>query len=240
MKRIAIFTEGQTELIFIRYLVGMELGWDKISVRCISLTRNKSTLAGLNYENPHADVLFQIIDVGNDQRVLSVIKEQEKHLLKSGFEKILGLRDMYSDAYLRRAGKKVVPAVINHFIESTKNIIQKMSSPDKIVLHFAIMEVEAWFLAMWKVFGRLYSMLTVQYIAKKLHFKLDQIDPQVQFVNPSREVEHIFELVGCKYEKTRGDVEVFCRKIEQSDIQAILASNRCQSFKGFHTDIILF
>jgi hypothetical protein len=238
MKRIAIFTEGQTELIFIRHLVGITFGWDKISVRCISLTRNKSTLAGLNYKNPHADVLFQIINVGNDERVLSEIKEREERLLKSGFEKILGLRDMYSDAYLKRAGKKVVPAVINHFIESTKHIIQKMSSPDKIVLHFAIMEVEAWFLAMWKVFERLYAMLTVQYIAKKLRFKLDQIDPQVQFVNPSREVEHIFELVGCKYEKTRGDVEVFCRKIEQSDIQAILASNRCQSFKGFYTDII--
>lgn len=238
MKRIAIFTEGQTELIFIRYLVGMELGWDKISVRCISLTRNKSTLAGLNYENPHADVLFQIIDVGNDELVLSAIKEREERLLKSGFNKILGLRDMYSENYRKRADRKIVPAIIKQFIEEAKSTIQKMSSPDKIFFHFAIMEVEAWFLAMWMVFGRLHTILTVQYIEQKLNFRLDQIDPQVQFVNPSREVEHIFELVGSKYEKTRGDVEVICRKIEQSDIQAILASNRCQSFKGFYTDII--
>jgi len=168
MRKVAIFTEGQTELIFIRYLTGMELGWDKISVRCISLTRNKSTLAGLNYENPHADVLFQIIDVGNDERVLSKIKEQEEHLLKSGFVKILGLRDMYSESYLKRAGKKVVPDVINQFIEIAKHIVQKMSSPDKVILHFAIMEVEAWFLAMWKVFERLDTKLTVEYISGKL------------------------------------------------------------------------
>jgi hypothetical protein len=238
MRRVAIFTEGQTELIFIRYLVGMEIGWDKISIRCISLTRNKSTLAGLNYENPYADVLFQIIDVGNDELVLSAIKEREEHLLKSGFNKILGLRDMYSENYLNRAGRKISPAIINQFIENAKYIIQKMSSPDRIFFHFAIMEVEAWFLAMWMVFGRIHTILTVQYIEQKLNFRLDQIDPQIHFVNPSREVEHILGLVGRKYGKTRGDVEIICKKIEQSDVQAILASSRCQSFKGFYTDII--
>lgn len=238
MRQVAIFTEGQTELIFIRYLVGMELGWDKISIRCISLTRNKSTLAGLEHKNPHADVLFQITDVGNDESVLTAIKEREESLLKSGFNKILGLRDMYSEKYLKRSGRNIVPDVISQFIENAKSTIQKMSSPDKIFFHFAIMEVEAWFLAMWKVFERLYTILTVDYIAEKLHFRLDKVDPQLLFVNPSREVEQIFELVGSKYGKTRGNVEVICRKIEQSDIQAILESKRCQSFKGFYTDII--
>jgi hypothetical protein len=238
MRKVAIFTEGQTEQIFIRHLVGITFGWDKISIRCVKLVRNQHTLAGLSYDNPHADVLFQIMDVGNDELVLSAIKEREAHLFKSGFEKVFGLRDMYSENYRKRADRKIVPAVINKFIKNSKDTIRKMSSPDKIFFHFAIMEVEAWFLAMWKVFERLYAMLTVQYIAKKLHFKLDQIDPQVQFVNPSREVEQIFELVGSKYGKTRGDIEAICSRIEQSDIQAILASSRCQSFKGFYTDII--
>ena len=238
MRKVAVFTEGQTEQIFIRHLVGMRFGWDKISIRCVKLGRNQHTLAGLNYDNPHADVLFQIIDVGNDEFVLSAIKEREERLLKSGFNKILGLRDMYSENYRKRADRKIVPAVIKQFIEVAKSTIQKMSSPDKIFFHFAIMEVEAWFLAMWKVFERLYTMLTVNYIAEKLHFRLDKVDPQLLFVNPSREVEQIFELVGRKYGKTRGDIEAICSKIEQSDIQAILASSRCQSFKGFYTDII--
>jgi len=238
MRQVAIFTEGQTELIFIRYLVGIEFGWEKISIRCISLNRNKSTLGGLNHENPHADVLFQIIDVGNDEFVLSAIKEREKHLLESGFNKILGLRDMYSKNYLKRADKKIVPAVINQLIENTERTIQTMSSPDKIFFHFAIMEVEAWFLAMWAVFGRIDVILTVQYIEQKLNFRLDQIDPQTRFVNPAREVERILGLIGRKYDKTRGDVEIICKKIKQSDVQAMLASDRCQSFKEFYSDIV--
>ncbi len=238
MKRIAIFTEGQTELIFIRYLVGIELGWDKISIICISLGGNKSGIAGLNLENPNADVLFQIIDIGSDGPVLSAIKEREVELFKRGFEKIFGLRDMYSEKYLERAGRKIEPVVIEQFIMDAKSTIQKMSSPNKIFFHFAIMEIEAWFLAMWAVFGRINAILTVQYIEEKLNFRLDQIDPQVQFVNPAREVKHILGLIGRKYDKTRGDVEIICRKIDKGDVQAILASNRCQSFKGFYTDII--
>jgi hypothetical protein len=238
MRKVAIFTEGQTELILIRYLVGVEFGWDKISIRCISLPRNKITLAGLNYENPHADVLFQIIDVGNDELVLTAIKDREEGLFKSGFNKILGLRDMYSENYSKRADRKIVPAVINLFTENAKLTIQKMSSPDKIIFHFAIMEVEAWFLAMWSVFGRIDETLTVEYIAQKLNFRLDKLDPQTQFVNPAKEVKSILELIGHKYDKTRGDVELICKKIEHGDIQAILDSDRCQSFKGFYADII--
>jgi hypothetical protein len=237
MRRVTIFTEGQTELIFIFYLVGIEFGWEKISIRCISLGGNKSNIAGLNLINPNADVLFQIIDVGNDE-VLSAIKDREEKLLKSGFNKIFGLRDMYSEKYLEQAGRKIAVAVINRFIENASDAIQKMSSPDKIFFHFAIMEVEAWFLAMWPVLGRLNNILTVQYIEEKLKFRIDQVDPQTQFVHPALEVERILELIGRKYDKTRGDVELICKKIEHGDIQAILANNRCQSFQAFYKDII--
>ncbi len=240
MKKVAIFTEGQTELIFIRYLAGIEFGWDKISVRCISLARSDNSLAGLNCENPQADFLFQIIEVGNDEGVLSKIKELEKRLLKSGFEKIFGLRDIYSEAYLKRVGRKIVPDIINRFIESTMLIVQNMSSPDKVKFHFAIMEVEAWFLGICNIFEKINTKLTVQYIAEKLQFNLDEIDPQEKFVRPSEKVNQIFQLIGRKYDKSRGDVEIICREIDRNDIQAILESNRCQSFKGFYTDITSF
>ena len=238
MRQVAIFTEGQTELIFLYYLVGIEFGWGKISIRCISLGGNKSSLAGLNFPNPHADVLFQIIDVGSDGTVLSAIKEREVDLFKGGFEKIFGLRDMYSKDYLERAGRRIVPDIINQFIGFAQGTIQEMSSPDKIFFHFAIMEVEAWFLAMWAVFGRIDAILTVQYIEQELNFRLDQIDPQTQFVHPALEVGHVLELIGRKYDKTRGDVELICKKIEHGDIQSLLANNRCQSFQAFYKDIM--
>ena len=238
MRKVTIFTEGQTELIFLCYLVGIEFGWDKIGIRCKSLGGNRSAIAGLNLENSHADILFQIIDVGSDGSVLSAIKEREVALFKAGFERIFGLRDMYSEDYLKRAGRNIVPAVINQFIGVAQGEIQKMSSPDKIFFHFAIMEVEAWFLAMCPVFGRIDAALTVQYIEEKLNFRIDQVDPQVEFVHPAQKVEHIFELIGSKYDKQRGSVELICGNIEHGDIQAVLASERCQSFKEFYADIM--
>lgn len=238
MRKVAIFTEGQTEQIFVRYLVGVALGWDKISIKCLRLCDGQMSLGGMDLYNQNADVHFQIIDVGGDERVLSVIKDRERLLVKQGFKQVIGLRDMYSEAYVKRADRKVANDVIQAFIEGAQQTVQQMNSPGKIALHFAIMEVEAWFLGMCKVFERIDAKLTAQYIAQELRFNLDKIDPQEGFLRPSDKVNQILHLVGRKYGKSRGDVEAICRGIEQSDVQAMLASGRCQSFRGLYADII--
>jgi hypothetical protein len=215
----------------------VSLGWDKVSFKCFKLYSDRTISIPFSHVNPRADVYFQIIDVGCDERVLSAIKERECFLFEKGFDRILGLRDLYSEIYLKHAGRSISTAAIKIFFEGAKQTIQQMSLPDKISLHFAIMEVEAWFLAMCNIFEKLDKKLTIKYIAEKLHFNLDEVDPQERFIKPSDEVNQIFQLIGHRYEKSISDVESICHRIEQNDIQAILESNRCQSFKAFYQDI---
>jgi hypothetical protein len=67
------------------------------------------------------------------------------------------------------------------FICGFQKTIQKMSAPKKIKMRLAIMELEAWFLGMYGVFGRVDSILRVEYIEKQLGFNLARIDPQKVF-----------------------------------------------------------
>jgi uncharacterized protein YegL len=70
------------------------------------------------YKNPNAEVHFKIINVGNDEKVLDAIEENESQLLKQGFNKIIGLRDMYSKAYRKKSKKVIDNDVTRQFIEA--------------------------------------------------------------------------------------------------------------------------
>jgi len=73
MKKIAIFVEGQGEQIFIRNLLfcGDLVNLSEVSFECIDLRGNPTPFP---YRNPNAEVHFQIVNVGNDEKVLSAIK----------------------------------------------------------------------------------------------------------------------------------------------------------------------
>jgi hypothetical protein len=60
------------------------------------------------YENEMAEVYFLIVNTQGDGSVLPAIKRREKGLFAQGFQKIIGLRDMYSQAYC-----EISPGVID-------------------------------------------------------------------------------------------------------------------------------
>jgi hypothetical protein len=63
-------------------------------------------------------------------------------LSKQGFNKIIGLRDMYSKAYRKKSKTVINQEVARQFIEAVSKIIAGMNNPDKINFHFAIMELD--------------------------------------------------------------------------------------------------
>ena len=97
---------------------------------------------------------------------------------------IIGLRDMYSEAYEKLSRGVINDDISNQFIQNHNSTIQKMTYQDRIKLYFAIMEIEAWFLAMYDIFQRIDSVLTIEYIEEKLGFDLRRIDPQGEFFKP--------------------------------------------------------
>ncbi len=238
MRKIAIFAEGQSEQIFIRYFLTLTLGWEKISFQCLKLYADSMLHAPFDHKNEHAEVHFLIVNVGNDESVLSAIKDREVPLIQKGYEKIIALRDMYSGNYRKLSPGRINENVTKAFIESADETIKQMSEPERIKMLFAIMELEAWFLGMYNVFERFNSELTVEYIEKELGYNLSAIDPQTMFFRPADIVNDIFSLIAGRYKKSDDEVESICCKIEINDFRNALEGGRCNSFKEFYEEML--
>ena len=239
MRKVVIFTEGQSEQIFIRYLLLQTMDCSKISFRCLRLYAGREIQAKHDYLNPNAEINFLIINVGQDEKVLSIIKEREENLIGKGFERIIGLRDMYSEEYSKRSHSETNNSVTMSFIDSWNSTIQNMSDPSKIKMHIAIMELEAWFLGIYDIFKRINSILSVEYIENELGFNLASIDPQTEFYKPSEVVNRIFQLVGLKYKKKEHYVESICSKINNDDLCNAFKNGRCSRFKDFYEELLI-
>lgn len=238
MNKVALFVEGQSEQIFIRHLLLRTMDCSKVSFTCLRLYAGKTIPARFDYPNPHAEMSFLIVNVGQDEKVLSEIKEREAHLIKQGFDRIIGLRDMYSEKYLKRSRTGIDNSVTTAFIDGWNSTIQKMSNPSKIKIHIAIMELEAWFLGMYDIFGRMNSILSVDYIEKELGFNLSDIDPQTEFFHPADVLASILGLVGCQYDKSSDQLESICSRIIRADIWNALENGRCESFGDFYEEML--
>lgn len=179
-----------------------------------------------------------IINVHGDERVLSSVKEREKDLIeKSGYERIIAIRDMYSEAYIKRSPGRINDSVTADFINSHNAIIQKMTYPAKIEIHFAIMEIEAWFLGMYNLFSKINPVLTVNHIREQLGIDLIITDPQKEYFSPSHLVSRICELCGRTYSKKRDEVESICSNVELVDFENAIENGRCECLADLYQEI---
>jgi len=238
MKKVAIFAEGQSELIFVRHFIALLLGWEKISFKCLKLYRGATEPVPFEYLNPNAETYFLIVNIGNDETVLTAVKDRERQLIQAGYEKIIALRDMYSEEYSKRSAGVIDANVTKGFIDQTNITISKMNNSDKIKMCFAIMELEAWFLGMYNIFKRVKPELNVAYIEEKLGFNLAVIDPQAKFFKPADDVDKIFSLVGLRYQKKEHLAESLCSKMDKNDFSNALENGRCVSFKDFYDELL--
>jgi len=240
MKRIAIFVEGQAEQIFIRDLLLKIFDCSKLSFTCVKLYAGQMQQVPYSYNvgQSHVRIHFLIVDAANDRKVLSAIKEREKYLFREGYSNVFGLRDMYSDDYYKYS-TTINDDVIDRFIDGASQTISLMSRPEKIHLHFAIMELEAWFIGMYNLFCKINSALNVNYIEHKTGYNLAEIDPQREFYKPSDELDRILRLVGMQYVKHSHDVNSISSQIDSTDCDNAIENGRCQSFKCFYQRLLL-
>jgi len=123
--------------------------------------------------------------------VLPAIKKREQGLFSQCFHKIIGLRDMYSQAYREISPGVIDENLIQQFIDGANNNIAMMSHPEKIHFHFAIMELEAWWLCMYRIFAKIDHRLTVEFIAEQLGYDLSVIDAETTFFHPALKITEI-------------------------------------------------
>jgi len=238
VNKIAIFVEGQSELVFIRNLLRQLFDNSSIVFDCIKLHGSQTVDIPYKHCPPEPTAYFQIINVENDSKVLSAIKEREQKLFQNGFSKIIGLRDMYSKEYRKRVEGCINDEVNNKFVESHDNVISFMSSPEKISFHFSIMEIEAWWLGMETLFEKVDSRLNSQFIGEYLDFFLESIDPETSFFHPAETLKQILALVNIPYDKKLGQVESITSKISIEDVETLLRTEKCASFKKFYESLL--
>lgn len=235
MRKVAIFTEGQGELIFVRNLLPKIIGYEHLSFECFDLRSDK--FFSVPYKVGSVDsakIHFLIINVGNDEKVLSAIAERETRLVKQGYDKIIGLRDMYSKAYRKRANT-VNQQIIEDFVQAHNTTIQRLNNADRIQLFFAIMELEAWFLSMYNLFKKLDPALTCVYIEEQMGFNLATVNSEKEFFHPTNVLASILNLVGMRYDKSSDQMESITTRIDQADIDDAVENGRCNSLARFYS-----
>jgi hypothetical protein len=241
MKKIAIFVEGQTELIFVREYLLKKLEYQGIDLECRNLFKdNKIQSAEYDFPNDEATIHFQIINVGGDENVLPRILNREQLLWNAGYERIIGLRDMYSDKYIEEMGqpRRIIPELILEFIEgANETLVQKAVMPQNIKFHFAIMELEAWFLGIPNLWER--KVISNQSIKDKIGFDLSTIDPETTFLHPAETIKDILKIINEPYRKQASEVESLVGKITKQDFEDLQNSQKCNSFKEFTSNLTI-
>jgi hypothetical protein len=244
--KIAIFVEGQTELVFVREMLLTLFEHTNIHLECYNLfTDTKHDNAEYPFPNQKADFCFEINNVGNDNRVLQAILKREQLMWNSGFDRIIGLRDMYSRNYKETLAEKGLPnaidtAINQAFITGTNSTIQKQAKqPDKIYFHYSIMEIEAWILGMYFIFKKFDGLLTSAYIKEKLGFDLAEANVAEGFFRPAEVLDNILGLSAEKYEKSKSDINSIAAKMDKMYLQDLLLSGRCPSFNHFYGSLAI-
>ena len=189
MKRLAIFVEGQTEKIFVRKLLEEIAGKNNIAIedRDLKLGNKVSRIIELRMIDRVTDLTkyyVLIYNSGTDNRVGSDIREQYNNLVIAGYEKIIGLRDLFPDFTIDQ---------INEAKRGLQSVLPKGKIPAHIVL--AVMEVEAWFLAEWNHFLKVDARLTTDFIKDNLGFD-PAIDDMESRSHPAEDLHQIYQLIG--------------------------------------------
>ncbi|HFA47821.1 MAG TPA: DUF4276 family protein [Bacteroidetes bacterium] len=237
MRKTAIFVEGQTELIFVREYLLRYFNW-QVDILCRKLLSDgKMESAEFDYLLPNAERHYQIINVGGDTIVLRRLLQREKALLKTGYDKIIGLRDMFTEIYVQLS-KSIDPKVTQHIIDTfDKTIKAKADSPDKISFHFAIMETEAWLLGLPEVLNKVNKKLDAKLMLKTIGFDIKKDDPETAFFQPSKSLGQLFGAVGESYKKKKRDIERIMGHCTKTDIEELLNKPVCQQFNHFHNAV---
>jgi hypothetical protein len=202
VKKLAIFVEGQTEQIFLERLLREIAGKHNISIEIKSQEKHKiATLIMRDPITSNTKFYVLIYNSAGDSRVVSDMKEQYTFLAASGYERVIGLRDIYP----------ITGSQISKLKIGLRSALPIGKIPIDVVL--AIMEVEAWFLAEYHHFSQIDPTLTPERIHQDLGFN-PQTDSMEERPHPAADMHQIYQLVGKAYKKREPQVSRIVQNLD--------------------------
>lgn len=237
MRKVCVFVEGQTELIFVREFLLKWYEYQDISIACYQLLGNDMLPAEYDYPMQEASVFYQLVNVGNDNRVLSWLLNRVGSLKKEGYEMIIGLRDMYGEFY-RKKSKTINLELNQQIIDNVQEqIVNKLADDkDMVAFHFAIMEIESWMLAMHQSLLKKFADLKLDDI--QTIYDIQECTDNTIY-HPAEILDKVFQLAECRYEKHKTDANSILSYIGKDDFELLYNSGRSQSFNSFVDTLLL-
>jgi hypothetical protein len=194
MKKLAVFVEGYTEVVFVEKLIEEIAGKANVRIehreirggskkrRSFARVRAAQLDTGQRY-------FVLIVDCGGDHLVKERIQEEHENLTRSGYSKIVGLRDVRPD---------FTHADIPRLERGLPMFIKTALIPVEFCL--AILEIEAWFLAETAHFPRIDPAITLPAIKAALGFD-PETDDMEQRLTPADDLNACYAIGGKAYQK---------------------------------------
>jgi Domain of unknown function (DUF4276) len=195
VNRLAVFTEGPTDQLFMDWFVREFAGARGLVIehchaRGGSTTRRRTRIVRAIASNPETRFYVLIVDCSGDGGVKSKIVQEYNNLARVGYQRIIGLQD----APRPRSG-------IERLRQGLLNDIPQQPVP--VAFFLAIMEIEAWFLSEHTHFSRIDALLTPTTIRERLGF-----DPSTEDMSlrdrPAQDLNDAYSIVGRRYHKGQG------------------------------------
>ena len=194
MKKLAIFVEGYTELLFIDALLTEIAGSKSI------LIEHRKIRGGATVKRSMAQIkaatavtnesyFVMIFDCGGDEAVKSRIQEEHERLTNTNYSQIIGLRDVrptFAHGDLPRLELGL------------RTRIRTALIPVDFIL--AVLEVEAWFLAEFNHYPIVHPAITTLAINARLGFDPSTDDMSLRN-NPADDLNNCYQIGGQNYVK---------------------------------------
>ncbi|MEA3491993.1 MAG: hypothetical protein U9R27_08860 [Campylobacterota bacterium] len=194
IKKLAIFVEGKTELIFIEKLVEEMAGIYNVEIQ-------KRVLQGQNrcpfieeFNDLNSQYKIRIYNSCNDAKVLSDIKENYQALLSKDFFTIIGLRDLYPIGYEKkeRIQNGLKTLLVNEDLIYTKMIL-------------AVMEIETWFIAEFNHYQNIDKHLTLEEIRRVIDLQeIENFEREIS--RPANTLNDIYQLINRHWTKSEKQI----------------------------------
>jgi hypothetical protein len=222
-KKIAFFVEGYTEQEFVRKLLTEIFGVRKLAIEITRIKGGKKipiTHTIIESALTTDDTIYYILiyNCTGDSNVKSYILDHRESLIKSGYIKIIGLRDIYPD--FKREDIFKLEQWLNY------GLPQK-DLPIKIVL--SIMEIESWFLAEEKHYLKINETLDLNYICNNFNFNPSEDDTQL-IDEAAKKLDQIYQNVGEVYNKDIDKINKTINALDYANVYFVV-SNRISSLK---------
>ncbi len=226
MKKVAVYVEGMTELVFVYHAIHAyyQSDWTAFHLDYVKAYPSDPIDLQRPYGDDAADRQYLLYNCSSDGSVIPNMKDRFQSHLLQGFTAVVGLQDIYGSRYFdefKATHQHIDWPKVNAMMSTLDSTIGEIDPTGTLKIRFSIMEIESWVLAMPDLLAEAFPGADLARIAA--------VDPENSYVHPFGVLRSIVP-----YNKSFSSVEgLFCH-MRKKHLDGLLQSGKCASFARFY------